>query len=724
MRKGIEELVLEFINNEHYNPMTKKEVANIFVTRKDDVKIIYSILDKLNNEGKIFINRNKVNSLRNSEDYVQGIISIKKKGFAFLYSEELDEEFFISSEDRNGAYDGDLVIAKIIKYDDYIDDFGFYGQDEEQRSREAFVHSILKRNNTEMIGTLDYRKGKKFGFVEVDNFRFDDDIFVPERFLNGAKNGDKVVCKIYDWDGNKPEAKIIEVLGQSGGNEVEVMSIIKAHNLPTEFSDAVMSEVDKISDCVLESDLVGRTDFRDELTYTIDGDDSKDFDDAISVRKLDDGNYELGVHIADVCHYVKEGSYLDKEAVDRATSVYLVDQVIPMLPKKLSNGICSLNPNVDRLTLSCVMKVDYRNGSVIDYKILQSVINSKARMTYTEVSDLLENDDIDMKVKYKDFEKSLREAKELADILFKKRIDKGAIEFDFAESKIVLDGNKNPIKIEAYERRTSNRMIEEFMLLANETVAKHFCKMNVPFAYRVHEVPEDEKMAALKDFAHSYNIVFDTASRDVRPMDIQKMLNSIEDETVKKAVSMVVLRTLRQARYTSNNLEHFGLAAEYYSHFTSPIRRYPDLQIHRIIKEVLNGEFSSKRKSHYESILDGVCTNSSEKERNAEVCERSVKDFYNALYMKKHEGEKFEGFVSGVTNFGVFVELDNGIEGLTRLSALPKYYSVNEKYFSMTCHDDGDVIKLGQRKEILVDFVDIKKRQIDFKIVFPKMTKM
>ena len=728
MRKGIESLILDFIDNEYYKTMTRKEIANIFVEKKSDFQYIYDILDKLEREGKIIVNNQYVDSIKKSKSFFVGKISVKKRGFAFFQEEGREEEFFISIDNRNGAYDGDTVLVSLLdenKDGEHLHrrkrDEGSkhkeegYDKSEHSEHREAYVVKVIKRGKEVFAGVLDYRKDNAFGFVIVDDQKFDSDIFIPKKHLNSAQNGDKVICEINNWDGNNPEGVIKEVLGKTGENDVEVLSIIRTHNLDIKFNDKVIKNLEKIEDYVTETEIKGREDLRNLQTYTIDGDDSKDFDDAVSVEKKSDGNYELGVHIADVTHYVKEGSALDKEARERGTSVYLVDKVIPMLPKKLSNGICSLNPLQDRLTLSCIMTVDKNTGNVINYRICKSIINSKARMTYREISNLLENNDEDMLEKYKDFYESLSNARDLAEILFNKRLKRGAIEFDFIESKIKLDDNQNPIEIKPYERRVSNKMIEEFMLLANETIAKHFYDMDVPFVYRVHEVPEAEKIDNLKDFAHSYDLVLKGNSDNLRPMDIQKMLDSIEDETAKKAVSMVVLRTLRQARYSPNNLEHFGLAAKYYTHFTSPIRRYPDLQIHRIIKEIIDGKFDEKRRSHYESILDDVCTNSSEKERNAEACERAVVDFYNALYMKAHEGEMFDGFVSGVTNFGFFVELENGIEGLVRLSSLADYYTANTKYYTLES-TSGDIIKLGQNIMVEVDFVDIVNREIDFKI--------
>lgn len=714
MRKGIEELVLEFINNDHYSMMTRKEIANIFVEKKSEYKYIYDIIDKLDREGRINVTGQNVESILNSSKYFKGRISIKKKGFGFVQTD--DEEFFISRTDRNGAYDGDYVLIKlnddILPEDVYCD---IYDEDMDLSHREARVIKILERNKHEFVGRLDYRKNNSYGFVITDDIRFDSDIFIPKKYMSGAKNGDKVVCRINNWSGNNPEGVITDVIGRCGSNEVEFLSIVKSFGLDTEFSSKVLNEVESISENILDEDISDRKDLRSELIYTIDGDDSKDFDDAISVKKLDDGNYVLGVHIADVTHYVREGTELDKEARSRATSVYLVDEVIPMLPKKLSNGLCSLNPNEDRLTLSCIMTVDRNNGRVVDYEICKSIINSKARMTYNEVSDFLESDEKIGFEKFELFRDSLFNARDLAEILFKKRVDRGCIEFDFEENKILLDDNKNPIDIKLYERRVSNKMIEEFMLLANETVAKHFCDMEIPFVYRVHEVPELEKMEVLKEFANSYNLGLKGDVKQIEPMDIQRLLNSIDDEITKKAVSMVVLRTLRQARYSPNNLEHFGLAATYYTHFTSPIRRYPDLQIHRIIKDVIDGQLNEKKISHYNSLIEDVCTNSSEKERTAEQCERSVKDFYSALYIKKFEGCEFEGFVSGVTNFGFFVELDNGVEGLIRLSKLPEYYNFVPKSF-LLISDSGKEIRLGQRQKIKVDFVDLNRREIDFKL--------
>ncbi|WP_437130825.1 ribonuclease R [Peptostreptococcus russellii] len=701
----IRENILGLINEEAYKPSKKDELANIFVEEENDREEFFSILDELAENGDIFINkRGKVGTL---EDYEmkRGKFRSTKRAFGFVESEGEEKDVFIPEEDRNGAFEGDIVIAKLTK------------EATETKRPEGVIVKILKRENKTVVGL--FQKSKAFGFVLPDNKKFDQDIFIPKSAINGAKNNDKVVCEIEVWpkDGKKPEGKIIEVIGQSGERYVEIDSIVRAHGLKEEFPKKVFNQTSKIPDHILEEEKKGRLDLTEEITYTIDGDDSKDFDDAIGVELLDNGNYRLGVHIADVTHYVTEHSPLDREALDRATSVYLVDKVIPMLPRELSNGICSLNPNVERLTLSCIMDVNPKNGSVESHVIKKSVIKSKARMTYTEISNLLENDDPEMIEKYSDFIDNLKNAEKLAEILRERREKRGAIDFDFSESKIVLDSKGYPCKIEEYERRTSNKMIEEFMLLANETIAEHFYNLKLPFVYRVHEDPSEEKLMRLKNFISEYGYKMPNSKGSVKPKDLQTVLESIEDREAKQAIGMIMLRTLKQARYSPECLGHFGLAARYYSHFTSPIRRYPDLQIHRIIKESIDGKLSSKRIKHFSEILEGVCNQSSTQEREAELAERDVDDYYKAVFMSDYIDEEFEGHISGVTSFGVFIELPNGVEGLIRLQDLPDYFTYHENSMILVGEHTKAVLKLGQKLKIRVSNVDIPTREIDFELV-------
>lgn len=701
----IKEKVMGLISEESYKPMKIEELSRIFVEVPSDIGEFDYVLHKMAENGELFINkRDKVGTLE-TYGMEKGKFCSTKRGFGFVEFDSEKRDIFIHGEDKNGAFEGDIVVAKVTKTPDG------------DKRPEGVVVKVVERANEKVVGL--FKSSKSFGFVIPDNKKIDQDIFIPKRFFNGAKENDKVVCKIDVWpaEGKKPEGKITEVIGQSGDRYVEIDSIVRAHGLKEEFPKKVLSQLENIPDSVSESDCKGRVDFRDCQIYTIDGDDSKDFDDAVGVEVLENGYYRLGVHIADVTHYVTENSALDIEALNRATSVYLVDKVIPMLPKKLSNGICSLNPGVDRLTLSCIMDINPKNGKVERYDIVKSVINSKARMTYTEISNLLENDCQEMKEKYKDFIENLENAEKLARILTEKRERRGAIDFDFPEAKIILDDKGYPVDISEYERRVSNKMIEEFMLLANETVAEDFFWKELPFVYRVHENPDEEKVERLRNFISEYGYRMKKSKGEVAPSDLQQVLESIDDREAKQAIGTIMLRTLRQARYSPECLGHFGLAAKYYTHFTSPIRRYPDLQIHRIIKEYIDGKMSEKRIDHYENILESVSNQSSTQEREAELAERDVEDYYKSVYMSDFIDEEFDGHISSITSFGAFVELPNGVEGLIRLQDLPDYFDYNENSMTLVGQRSRAVLRLGQKLRVRVSNVNIALREIDFDLV-------
>ena len=549
-----------------------------------------------------------------------------------------------------------------------------------------------------------------------DDKKFNQDIFIPKRGFNGAKNDDKVVCEITLWpqENRKPEGKIIEVLGKKGERGVEIDSIIRAHGLPEEFPKKVIDEANYVSSQDLEDEIARRLDLRHLEIFTIDGEDAKDLDDAISIEVLPNGNYKLGVHIADVTHYVREKSKLDKEALKRATSVYLVDKVIPMLPKQLSNGVCSLNPFEDKLTLSCIMEID-ENGKVVNSEIAETVINSKARMTYTEVSDILEKDDEKLKQTFAKQVEDFKNAEKLARILMKRRERRGAIDFDFPEAKIILNREGKVVDIKCYERRISNKMIEEFMLVANETVAEHFYWLQLPFVYRIHETPSAEKMEDLNKFIATFGYHIKGDLEDVHPKEIQSLVEKIKGTKEEESISTIALRSMKQAKYSPQCIGHFGLAAKYYCHFTSPIRRYPDLQIHRIIKEQLNNKLNNKRQEQLSHIVEYASTQSSERERAAELAERDVHDFYKACYMADKVGQEFDGVVSSVTSFGMFVELENTVEGLIRLANMrDDYYIYNQETYTIMGERSHKTFKIGDTVRIKVDNVNVDFREIDF----------
>ncbi|HSQ34076.1 MAG TPA: ribonuclease R, partial [Peptostreptococcaceae bacterium] len=541
-----------------------------------------------------------------------------RKGFGFVESdEEYTQDLFIPSSEINGAMHNSIVMAEIVT--PATDD----------RRAEGKIVQIIEREVTQIVGV--FQTNKNFGFVIPDNKKFNKDIYIPKKFFSGARENDKVVCEITVWpqEDKKAEGKVIEILGQKGERGVEISSIIKEHGLPVEFPKKVLDEAESIAVEVPQEEIDRRLDIRNMQTFTIDGDDAKDLDDAISIEVLPDGNFKLGVHIADVTHYVGEKSKLDKEALKRATSVYLVDTVIPMLPKKLSNGVCSLNPFEDKLTLSIFMEID-RKGNVKKYDIKETIINSKARMTYTEVSDILEKDDEKLKATFSNLVDDFKTAEVLARILMGRRAKRGALDFDFPEAKIILNKDGEVADIKHYERRISNKIIEEFMLISNETIAEHYFWLNLPFVYRIHETPSPEKMQDFSKFISTFGYTVKGDLEQVHPKALQAIIEQIKGKREEAAISTIMLRSLKQAKYSPQCTGHFGLAAQYYSHFTSPIRRYPDLQIHRIIKENLNNKINAKRQEQLVSIVDYASTQSSERERAAELAERDVKDFYKA----------------------------------------------------------------------------------------------
>ena len=639
--------------------------------------------------------------------YFVGKFVAHRKGFGFVESdEEYTQDLFIPAADVNGAMHNDRVVAEITK------------PATDERRAEGAIIKVLEREITKVVG--EFQSNKTFGFVIADEKKFNQDIYIPKKYFSGAKDGDKVVVQITIWPqaGRKPEGKIIEVLGPKGEKEVEILSIIRAHGLPEEFPKKVLEEAQKVAVPIPQEEIDRRLDIRDLNIFTIDGEDAKDLDDAISIERLSNGNFKLGVHIADVTHYVHEKSKLDKEALKRATSVYLVDTVIPMLPKTLSNGVCSLNPHEDKLTLSVFMEID-RKGNVKQYDIKETIINSKARMTYTEVSDILENDDEELKAKYSHVAEDFKTAEVLARILMDRRSKRGAIDFDFPEAKIILTPEGKVSDIKEYERRISNRIIEEFMLITNETVAEHYFWLNIPFVYRIHETPSPEKMQELGKFVSTFGYTIKGDLEEVHPKALQSIISEIKGKREEEAISTIMLRSLKQARYSPECSGHFGLAAQYYSHFTSPIRRYPDLQIHRIMKEHLNNKINKKRQEQLVNIVDYASTQSSERERAADLAERDVKDYYKAVYMEDKVGEEFDGVVSSVTSFGMFIELPNTVEGLSRLANMgDDYYIYDEMTYTIIGERTRKTYRIGDPVRIKVDNVNVDLREIDFKILY------
>lgn len=624
------------------------------------------------------------------------------KGFGFVETEELETDIFIGDMDVKGAMHGDTVEVRIRTY-------------RGGKRPEGVVVKILERGITEVVGT--FQRRKNFGFVVSDNQKILQDIFIPLEAMNGALDGQKVVAEItqYAERGKKPEGKIKEVLGFLEIPGTDILCIAKEYQLPLGFTEKQLNQAERIAKPVSEADMFGRMDLRDIVMVTIDGEDAKDLDDAVSMEKVGD-LYRLGVHIADVANYVQESSALDKEALKRGTSVYLVDRVIPMLPKALSNGICSLNAGEDRLALSCIMDVDEK-GNVVNHTIAETVIHVNERMTYTSVKKILEDKDEAEIEKYKELVPMFEMMAHVAGILREKRYRRGSIDFDFPETKVKLNALGQAVDILPYDRNTATKLIEDFMLLANETVAEHFFWQELPFVYRTHEKPDPEKMTKLGIFIRNFGYYFKAGNGEVHPKELQKLLDKISGTKEEALLSRLTLRSMQRAAYTTECSGHFGLAAKYYCHFTSPIRRYPDLQIHRIIKDSLRGRLNERKLAHYTKILPEVALQSSKMERRADEAERDTVKLKKAEYMKEHLGEIYEGVISGVTNYGIYVELDNTVEGMVHVNSMRNdYYYFDEIHYELVGQDSGVKYKLGERVLVQVKRVDMMTKTIDFRL--------
>ena len=631
-------------------------------------------------------------------ELVKGFLQVKSGGFGFVVAE--DGDIYISAENKNGAFNGEEVVA------------GIFPDKKRGSNREGVVREILSKLPVRVVGTVD--KTKKAMFVICDD-KTTEDIYIPKQKNGGAKNLDKVVVRIEKRGDNKrsPEGEVVEILGASGEAGVDILSFARRFNLIAEFSPEVEAEAAALA--FRESDIAGRLDLRGETIFTIDGADAKDLDDAVSLEKMQNGNYKLGVHIADVSHYVRQHGEIDKEAQKRGTSVYLVDRVVPMLPQKLSNGLCSLNPNEDKLTLSCIMEIN-QNGDLVDKKIAKSVIKSCERMTYSNVNRILAGEEEPTR-QYAHIKDTLFLMNEFAAILRERRSQRGSIDFELEEPKITLDEKGVPVSIEPAERGDGEKLIEEFMLAANITVAEHYFDMNMPFVYRVHETPDTEKMKELAVFLSNFGIRL-SGYQDIRPKAVQAVLNKAQGTEEHNIINRVTLRSLKKAKYDMQPIAHFGLAAERYCHFTSPIRRYPDLTVHRIIKTVLEGRASEKYIQNLEETLPGIANNSSLKERNAIEAERAVQNRKMAEYMSRFIGKEYAGVVSGVTRFGVFVELPSTIEGMIPLAEMKDdYYEYFEKQYCVIGERTKKKISLGDKVKIKVISADVEASKIEFAFI-------
>ena len=695
-------MVYQFICDEFYVPMKMKEMAAILQVKRDDRQDLKEILDVLEAEGKIHRTQ-KGNYIKGQSNRLAGIYQAHARGFGFVSIEGSDDDVFIPEEESNGALQGDEVEIQITRG---------AGKREGLR-QEGKVIRIIKRGTSQIVGY--YQKNKTFGFVLPDNQKFLQDVFVPEEKSKGAVTGHKVVVRLtsYGGDGKKPEGEVVEILGHVNDPGTDVLSIAMSYELPIEFPEKVRNQAERVAKPVSDADRAGRRDLRDVSMVTIDGEDAKDLDDAVSLNVCD-GYYYLGVHIADVTNYVQENSALDREAKKRGTSVYLADRVIPMLPHTLSNGICSLNEGEDRLALSCLMKINEK-GEIVDHEIVESVIRVDRRMTYTAVKRILEDGDEEQCRIYRDFVPMFQQMQTLSALLRAKRHRRGAVDFDFPETKVVLDETGCPVALKAYERNTATKLIEDFMLAANETVAEDFFWREIPFVYRIHEAPDEEKIRKLAVFLHNFGYTMHVGTNEIHPKEIQKLLARVEGKPEEPMIARLALRSMKQAKYTPENEGHFGLATAYYTHFTSPIRRYPDLQIHRIIKETLRGRMNEERICHYQSILEEVTKHASETERRAEEAERETVKLKKVQYMKDKIGEEYEGVISGITKWGMYVELPNTIEGLVHVANMTDdHYEYIEDRYEMQGIHTGKTYRLGQTILVRVIGADELQRTIDF----------
>ena len=645
------------------------------------------------------------------EEALFGIYEASSSGFGFVRIEEYGDTVFIPRSKKSGAMHGDRVRVRITK------------KAAADLKAEGEVISVEERSTTQIVGTfcLMKQKGRKrpeaYGYVRPDNAHITQKFYVSKERSKGAKDGQKVVLRITVYGDRsthkKSEGIINEILGYDDDPKVDVISIARAYDLSDAFPADVKKEAKRLDRPVTEEMIKDRLDLRDRMIFTIDGDDSKDFDDAVSLEYMD-GNIVLGVHIADVTAYVKEGSFTDREALERGTSVYLPGLVIPMLPESLSNGICSLNPDEDRLTVSCIMTFD-KKGKLLDSKIAESVIHSSYRLTYSKVSAIIEDRDEALCSEYADIVDILLDMDRLAKALQKRRKRRGSIDFDIPETKVILDENGWVTDIRPYDRNAATSLIEEFMIAANETVAETFCRMEIPFIYRNHQDPDPEKIGKLNSFINGFGYHLKLPKGNIRPKEIQKLLESIGDTPEQALIERLTLRSLKQASYTTDPLGHFGLASTYYCHFTSPIRRYPDLQIHRIIKEHLHGKLDVPRLEHYGAILDGVAARSSDRERKAEEAERECVKLKKAEYMQQFIGETFDGIISSVTDWGIYVELENTVEGMIALRDLTDdYYLCDDEEYLVFGRLSGKTYRLGQPIKITVERSDTQTREIDF----------
>lgn len=701
--KERKERILAYMESEGYVPIKRRDMRAMLSVPQEDREKFENLINELIAEGRVF--ETKKGKLASPKDLqmATGTFIGHARGFGFVTPDAGGEDIFIPASETMGAMQKDRVLYKMLH------------KAEKGKKADGVIVRILERGQQRIVGTFE-AGSKGYGFVVADDKKIAKDIFISRENTKGAVTGHKVVVEITDYgeDRRNPEGKVIEILGHINDPGVDILSVIRRYELAVEFPEEVYAEIEHLGTEVAEADKKGREDLRDLLTITIDGADAKDLDDAVSLKRLGNGNFELGVHIADVSHYVRENTALDKEAYARGTSVYLVDRVIPMLPHKLSNGICSLNPHVDRLALSCLMEVNGR-GEVVSHRILESVINSDYRMTYTAVREILEDGTPALLEQYAEILPMLEDMEELRQILGEKRRKRGSVNFDLPESKIILDENGKPIDIKPYEKSIATNMIEEFMLVCNETIAENSFWQEMPFMYRSHQEPDEDKLEKMEQFLRGFGYYLRKKDGEIHPRELQKVLQKAEETDEERIITRMVLRSMMQARYTAENGGHFGLAAKYYCHFTSPIRRYPDLEIHRMIKKMLHGELDEKASAYYRRKMPDWAKHCSKQERVAEDAERDTDALKKVEFMEDKVGQIYEGIISGVTNWGIYVELPNTIEGMVALSQMDDdYYEFDEKKMLVFGKRTKKSYRLGDKVVVSVAKVDRMMGTIDF----------
>ncbi len=704
----LKDQLLAYFQEDATHPLAVEEIQEIFSAESsEDLMELMKALNELEEEGELVRTRKNRYGLPEKMNLIRGTVQMHAKGFAFLIpDDEAKDDVYINSHDLMSAMNGDVVLVRVST------------ASMDGNRPEGVVIRILERKNDQIVGT--YQDNGRFGFVIADDKRIPNDIFIQEGNNKGAVDGHKVIVKITEFPKEKrsAEGEVVDILGHVNDPGIDILSIIYKHGIKAEFDPETLEHANSVPDEIEPSELEGRRDLRNEQIVTIDGADAKDLDDAVRVEKLDNGNYLLGVYIADVSYYVTEGSPIDQEAFERGTSSYLTDRVIPMIPHRLSNGICSLNPQVDRLTLSCEMEIDQK-GQVVKHEIFPAVIKTTERMTYSAVNSILGREDPTIREKYESLVPMFEAMEELASILRKKRMDRGAIDFDFKEAGIVVDDQGHPLDIKILERGVAERLIEEFMLAANETIAEHFHWMDVPFIHRIHEDPDASKLQRFFEFVANLGHVIKGTSDDVHPKALQQVLNDIAGSKEDMVVNKLMLRSMQQAKYSPESIGHFGLATDFYTHFTSPIRRYPDLIVHRLIRTYLiDGDLSEQTVEDWKEKLPEIAKQTSAAERRSVDAERETDDLKKAEFMTDKIGEEFDAIVSSVTNFGLFVELPNTIEGLVHVSYLTDdYYHYDDRHQVMIGERTGKIFRIGDEVRVRVIGTSIEERSVDFEIV-------